>query len=133
MPALRRQIDVGQRSLPPPGSSAGSTEIVVAGRVVQTDPIDVVLRWRIETGRVSEAQNRTNFEILLSAHNRVLEFIYIFSSFQIYLFLHLNKVMVIEYVIILFICKVPYTNQVYYTNISKQQTTPAAECGFLLM
>lgn len=53
MSALRRQVDVGQRSLPPPGSSAWSTELV--GGVLDAHAIDVI---RCGDGvRVSEAQN----------------------------------------------------------------------------
>lgn len=53
VPALRRQIDVGQRSLPPPGSSAWSTELV--GGVLDAHAIDVILGGRFA---VPEAQNR---------------------------------------------------------------------------
>lgn len=63
MTALRRQIDVGQRSLPPPGSSAGSTEFVGAG-VVQSYSVDVVLCGRIKAVRISEAQNRTGWLVI---------------------------------------------------------------------
>lgn len=71
MTALRRQIDVGQGTLTPPGSSARSAEIVVTG-IVQSHPVHVV-RWRrIKSGRVSEAQNRTVLVILLAVCNRMI-------------------------------------------------------------